>query len=139
MAEQARIWTTFFRSKVAQRIVILFVSCALLPVTILAVVSFYEVSSQLHEDNARQLIRASKNQAMAIYERIELLDSELQLLTAQVSDRRMPAISKVLQDRFDSVTVFDPDGSVPIQRRRPRRSNLPGSLASWYPSLAFQP
>jgi putative nucleotidyltransferase with HDIG domain len=111
MAGPAKIRTTFFRSKVAQRIVILFVSCALLPVTILTVVSFYEVSSQLREDNARQLMRASKNQAMAIYERIELLDSDLQLLTAQVSDRRTPAISKVLQDRFDSVTVFGPDGS----------------------------
>src|SRR5882672_5432244 len=119
MAGPAKIWTMFFRSKVAQRIVILFVSCALLPVMILAVVSFYEVSSQLREDSARQLMRASKNQAMAIYERIELLDSDLQLLAAQVSDRRTPAISKVLQDRFDSVTVFGPDGSVRALWGRP--------------------
>jgi len=85
MAENTKIRATFFRSKVAQRIVVLFVSCALLPVTILAAVSFYEVSSQLHEDTERQLMRASKNHAMAIYERLELLDSDLQLLAAQLS------------------------------------------------------
>jgi len=114
MIETTKIRPTFLRSKVAQRIVVLFVSCALLPVTILAAVSFYEVSSQLHEDSQRQLMRAGKNQAMTIYERLELLDSDLQLLTAQLGEHRTPSANKVLYERFESVAVFGPDGAARV-------------------------
>ncbi|HST08778.1 MAG TPA: HD domain-containing phosphohydrolase, partial [Terriglobales bacterium] len=72
---------------------------------------FYEVSFQLHQESENQLMRASKSQAMVIYERLELLNSDLQLLSAQVNDRRVPAIGRVLTDRLESVTVFDADGS----------------------------
>lgn len=111
MSEPSKIRARFLRSKVAQRIVVLFVSCAMLPVIILAVVSFYEVSSQLHEDSERQLMRAGKSQAMAIYERLELIDSDLQFLGTQIGDHRLPAINKVLQSRFESISVVAPDGS----------------------------
>jgi putative nucleotidyltransferase with HDIG domain len=57
-------------------------------------------------------MRASKNHAMAIYERLELLDSDLQLLAAQASENRTPSVSAVLQRRFESVAAFRPDGSV---------------------------
>jgi hypothetical protein len=111
MTQPTKIRATFFRSKVAQRIVILFVSLRDVTRDNLAGVAFYQVSSQLHEDSERQLMRASKNQAMAIYERLELLDSDVQLLTAQLGERRSPVVNRVLRDRFESVAVFGPDGS----------------------------
>src|SRR5215470_556886 len=123
MADASKIRARFLRSKVAQRIVVLFVSCAMLPVTILAAVSFYEVSSQLHEDSERQLMRAGKSQGMAIYERLELLDSDLQFLGTQVSEHHLPVINKVLQPRFESIAAFGPDGSA-----RPLWGNPPKSL-----------
>ncbi|MFH1674979.1 MAG: hypothetical protein ABIF87_16365 [Pseudomonadota bacterium] len=42
--------TTFLRSKVSRRIFGLFVCCALLPIVILAVVSFGHVAKQLNEE-----------------------------------------------------------------------------------------
>ncbi len=53
---------TFLHSKVARRIVLLFISCALLPVTLLAILSYYEVSSQLREQSQKELTQASKRQ-----------------------------------------------------------------------------
>ena len=50
----------FLRSKVAHRVVLLFISCALLPVTILAVVSYFEVSQQLRELSQKELSQATR-------------------------------------------------------------------------------
>ena len=58
-------------------------------------------------------MRAGKNQAMTIYERLELLDSDLQLLPAQLGEHRTPSVNKVLYERFESVAArrsFVPDG-----------------------------
>src|SRR5215469_11944890 len=102
--------STFLRSTVGRRIVLLFVSCALLPVTILAVVSFYEVSSQLREEGRKQLVRASKDQGMAIYDRLELLDSDLQLLSAQIREHRSFIAATIAQGHFKGYAEFGPDG-----------------------------
>ena len=99
--------SAFIRSKLARRIVLLFISCALFPLAILGVVSFYEVSSQLREDSQRQLVRASKSQGMAIYERLELLDSDLQVLSSQVRERRSLATAQVAQGHFKGFAVFN--------------------------------
>ena len=111
MTEPMKIRTAFLHSKVARRIVILFVSCALLPVTILAAVSFYEVSSQLREESEKQLMRASKGQGMAIYERLETLDSDLQLLSSQPKELMPTATRKALQFKFEDLSIFAPDGA----------------------------
>lgn len=103
--------SAFIRSKLAHRIVLLFISCALFPLAILGVVSFYEVSSQLREDGEKQIVRASKSQGMAIYERLELLDSDLQVLSSQVREHRSLATAQVAQGHFKGFAVFDADGS----------------------------
>ena len=103
--------SAFIRSKLAHRIVLLFILCALFPLAILGLVSFYEVSSQLREDGEKQLVRASKSQGMAIYERLELLDSDLQVLSSQVREHRMLATAQAAQGHFKGFAVFDADGS----------------------------
>ena len=50
-----KIDTTFLRSKVARRIFILFVFCALLPIAALAIISFSYVTNQLKEIMALRL------------------------------------------------------------------------------------
>lgn len=94
---------TFLRSKVARRIVLLFVSCALLPVTVLAVVSFYEVSSQLREESQKRLTQASRSQGMAIYEHLEVLDSDLQVLSNQATEH-------IPQGHIKGLALFGSDG-----------------------------
>ncbi len=105
-----KIKDTFLHSKVARRIVLLFVSCALLPVTILALVSYYEVSSQLREQSQKELVQASKRQGMAIYERLEMLDSDLQLLFAMEKEQHKFAGDGALQGHFRGLGLFAKDG-----------------------------
>ena len=59
-----RVDFTFLRSKVARRIFVLFVCCALLPILALAFISFESVSRQLADQSRRQLQRASKAEGM---------------------------------------------------------------------------
>jgi len=72
--------TTFLRSKVARRVFLLFVSCALLPITILAAMSFYQVSTQLHEQSRHQLMSMSESQGMLVDERLQSIETDLQLM-----------------------------------------------------------
>src|SRR5436309_2821070 len=101
-----RIRDTFRHSKVARRIVLLFVSCALLPVTILAIVSYYEVSSQLRQQSQKELTQASKRQGMAVYERLEMLDSELQVLLAIQKEQHKLGSDRALPGHFRGLGLF---------------------------------
>jgi putative nucleotidyltransferase with HDIG domain len=105
-----RLQTKFLSSKVARRIFYLFVACALLPITILAVVSFYQVSNQLRAESEKQLTQASKAEGMAIYERLTMLDEEMQVMSLQSEERRPLDLGKALEGHFVGMTLFDHDG-----------------------------
>ncbi len=100
----------FLRSKVARRIVLLFISCALLPVTILAVVSYFEVSQQLRDLSQKELAQATRRQGMEVYERLELLDSDLQVLAADVREHRRLTSSRVSEKHYQGIALFSADG-----------------------------
>src|ERR1700739_443284 len=72
--------TTFARSRVARRILMLFVVCALVPVATLAVLSLNEVRTALIKQSEEQLSRASKEYGLDIYERLLVAQRELQQL-----------------------------------------------------------
>ena len=55
-----KIEKKFLQSKVARRILTLFIFCALVPILTLAVVSFTRVSSELKKQNERQLHQSGK-------------------------------------------------------------------------------
>lgn len=74
-----KIDLTFLRSKVARRIFFLFISCALIPITILAVISYTQVTEQLNEQSRMRLHWASKNVGMAIYERLLFIEAEIKM------------------------------------------------------------
>ena len=59
----------FLRSRVARRIFLLFVLCALLPVSLLAVLSFSHVTKQLHRQALRRLHHECKAAGLTIIER----------------------------------------------------------------------
>jgi putative nucleotidyltransferase with HDIG domain len=101
----------FLRSRVGRRIVFLFISCALLPVTVLAVISIYQVSFQLREQNRRQLSRASKQRGMEIYQRLSMLDSDLQIFSMLVGERRSRHAGQVLRAGFRGLALFASNGS----------------------------
>ncbi len=71
---------TFLRSKVARRILGLFICCAMLPITVLAVLSFTHVTRQLNEQSQKRLHQATKAVGMAIYERLLFLENEMKVV-----------------------------------------------------------
>ena len=72
-----RIETTFLRSKVAIRIFFLFVCCALLPVIVLAILSYSQVTKQLNEQARKRLKQQAKDVAGVISERLYLLEGKM--------------------------------------------------------------
>lgn len=76
--------TTFLRSKVARRMFMLFVFCALLPLTALAMISFSHVSKQLHAQSLKRLHHQSKAVGMTIYERLLFLEGDLKMIASNL-------------------------------------------------------
>ncbi|MEE8625668.1 MAG: hypothetical protein V3T19_10035, partial [Acidiferrobacterales bacterium] len=72
----------FLRSKVARRIFMLFIVCALLPIAALAIISFGTVTKQLNAQSQRRLHQASKAVALSIYERLLFLEAEMRMVAS---------------------------------------------------------
>lgn len=70
----------FFRSKVARRIFVLFIFCALVPLSVLAYYSFSQVTTNLYSQAHRQLHQASKASGMTIFERLLMLETDLNMM-----------------------------------------------------------
>jgi diguanylate cyclase (GGDEF)-like protein len=112
-----KIDSTFLRSKVARRIFALFVLSALLPVGMLALLSFSQVTGQLTEHGYEQLHRDSKAVAMTLFERLSTLESELEFLGRQQDARGGSNLSlpeqsaQRLRDRFLALRFETPGGA----------------------------
>ncbi len=74
--------TTYLRSKVARRVVLLFILCSLLPVSALGVIAYSHVTAHLSDQSYARLRQTSKAVGMAIYERLMLLEAEMHVLLA---------------------------------------------------------
>ncbi len=77
--------TTFLRSKVARRIFLLFISCALLPIAVLAIISFGYVTEQLNKQSQKRLHRGTKAVSMSIFERLLFLEAEIKKVAINVN------------------------------------------------------
>ena len=72
-----------FRSRFARRLFTVFIVSAILPVLTLAALSFNRVADQLLEQNEQQQRQQVKTIGMAIYERLTLLQTELQMIASR--------------------------------------------------------
>jgi len=70
----------FFHSKVARRVFVLFILCALIPLSGLAYYAFSQVTSNLSSQAHRQLHQASKASGMTIFERLLMLETDLKMM-----------------------------------------------------------
>jgi signal transduction histidine kinase len=97
-----------FNTKVARRIFILFMVCAVLPVSVLAVISFSHVENQLNEQSRKRLRNENKALAMSIYERLLLLRAELHIVASNLDVRyeSSSAFSGSYSDLKDWFTAF---------------------------------
>src|ERR1041385_8249971 len=114
-ASPMKIERTFLHSKVARRIFFMFVSCALLPISILAVVSFFQVAAKLRSQNQMELRQASKARGMTIVERLETLDAEMRTIALGLQRSNVATPHDELESHFLNITVFYPQGkAVPL-------------------------
>ena len=73
----------FLHSRVARRVFVLFILCALLPVAVLSVVALPRVTDQLTQQAEEHMRQQSRAMGMALYQRLLLLDEELTSTIAQ--------------------------------------------------------
>ncbi len=94
--------TTTFNSKLASRIFLTFVMCALIPVACLSGVFYLEITGDLENQNIKMLGHAVKSQAEALFGRLNQAEQELDLLnTMDAPVRGNPEnLSGKLRDRL---------------------------------------
>src|SRR6516162_1860898 len=68
---------TYLHSRLGRRIFWLFVLCALLPISVLALVSLLSVSYELKSQSRRRLSQVARDEGMIILGRLTLLDEKL--------------------------------------------------------------
>jgi putative nucleotidyltransferase with HDIG domain len=103
-----KINRSFFRSKLGQRIFLMFVACALLPIAGLFILSFTQVNKQLYEQSHKRLKQSAKAHGLSIYERLLFLEEEMLLCVAAMNAENFSDIHKIpdaelksrLTDRF---------------------------------------
>lgn len=132
-----KIERTFFRTKVARRVVTLFIICAVLPISALSVVSFSHVTRQLKEQNRKQLHRENKALAMSIYERLLLLRAEMRIVASHLAQYRQSipvlpdGLTESLKEHFSGLALILESGSlVPLHRRIEKPPGLSESEAA---------
>ena len=72
-------------NRVARKIFLQFIFCAMIPIITLAVISYFSVSRQLTRQSQKQLHLASKVAVMSTLEKLLSLKTELQAIAAEIS------------------------------------------------------
>ena len=93
-----KIDTTFLKSKIGSRILVLFIVCALGPIVALGIISFTQVMNQLNEQSERRLHQESKIMGMAIMERLFFLEAELQLIASTMNKTSVFSLPEVTEN-----------------------------------------
>ena len=96
---------SFFRSRLARRILVTFVACALIPVVVLAAFSLYQVSQRLTEQAHQRLREAAKNYGLSIYEHLLFCNDELKLIDTRPDEDRSKQ-----REKFDAIGYQSTDG-----------------------------
>ncbi|KAB2929916.1 MAG: EAL domain-containing protein [Candidatus Contendobacter sp.] len=85
-----KIEITFLRGKVARRVFVLFVISSLLPVILLAILSFSQVNNLLINQQYDQLRQTSKNYGMALLDRLLLLKMQISWIARNFRQTNLP-------------------------------------------------
>jgi len=119
LPKSLRMEETFFRSKVARRIFLLFVVCALIPLTVLAYFSFSQVTKNLYSQAYGRLHESSKTSGMTIFERLLFLETDLNMLTTNLQKGKedpsayfFPGFRDRLANRFSGVALMNGNGGI---------------------------
>ena len=93
----------FFRSKVAQRIFLLFISSALIPVAVLAIVHYKLVIREIYRKDQQQIHEISKSYLMDINQRLMLIREDMEMIASLYSSESLAVLQRLpeeFSDRF---------------------------------------
>lgn len=112
-----KIDPSFLRSKVARRIFSLFIFCALVPISALAIISFTQVKEQLNKQSQRRLHQSKKALGMSILERLSSLEDELKTFSSNINaglgtttDKPTLKYSEHIKKRFKGLALVTDSG-----------------------------
>lgn len=102
------------RSKVARRVFLLFIFCALLPLSALVYISYSNVTKELYQQAYERLHHANKTAGMAIVERLNFLEIDLKMVFAELQKESPNSLDLInhryngrLKDRFKRLALVD--------------------------------
>jgi signal transduction histidine kinase len=111
------IQATSLRSRVARRILGVFLLCAIIPFAGLVTVSYWQVTAFFNEKSQRQLRAMAKTFGMDVFERLILLGSSLPILASKVSaggalptDESLEALRMNPRSYWDGVALITAAG-----------------------------
>jgi signal transduction histidine kinase len=110
-----------FKTKVARRIFTLFIICAILPVTVLALLSFINVKKQLNEQSSRLLSQESKSMVVYIYDRLLMLRDEIRFVASNFNSYtkggvrpRSKTIERHLSEGVSGLVLITDEACTPL-------------------------
>jgi response regulator RpfG family c-di-GMP phosphodiesterase/HAMP domain-containing protein len=110
----SKIDIKLLKGKVSDRIIILFIVSALVPIAAVALISFSSVKKQLNEDSHRRLHKESKALGMGVYERLLFLKSQMKDVSISQTDHDAgvlaPDLVEQLKHRFKSMWLLNASG-----------------------------
>jgi hypothetical protein len=114
-----RIKHVFLKNKVARRIFLLFIVCALFPLITLSYLSYTQVTKELNLQADIQLHQASKASGMAILERLYSLESDLETIGSNLQNGKTGFLEsfpdKILdsfKNRFKGLVLMTGNGQI---------------------------
>ena len=109
-----RIDGTFLRSKVARRIVLLFVLSALVPIALSAALSLSQVQDLLVEQGHARLAQTSEGYAASLYDRLLAVEQRMNDIAERINLGSTPAGDDPsrLRRQFKSIGIVDPAGGI---------------------------
>ena len=110
-----KIDKSFLHSKLARRIFLMFVTCTLLPIAGLFILSYKQVTTQLNSQNHKRLKQSAKLYCLSVYERLLFLETDIQLFRSSLiktigsKTLEIPsdALGDQLRNRFQGLQLFD--------------------------------
>ena len=108
----------FLRSKLNRRIILLFVFCSVVPLSMASVLSYRQVIHHLNDQSFQLLDQTTKTISMSVYERLLFMQTEMTLLGRSGPAEFSPGYSNsvatgtamTLSDRFNTIMRIDPAG-----------------------------
>jgi putative nucleotidyltransferase with HDIG domain len=107
---------SFLQSKVARRMLAIFLLCALLPICVLGGLSLWQVSRKMQSETYQRVRHASKNAGMSLLEALSVVSSELgtigdsQVLRKKGQWPKRPSRETHDQARLAGLTFYDEQG-----------------------------